>query len=495
VGKAVELITYADRLGGDLPGLRRVLAGPLAGLFGGVHVLPFFDPFDGADAGFDPRDHTAVDPRLGTWDDVAALAADGHRLTVDVIVNHVSSSSPPFVDWLARGADSPADGMFLTLGSVFPDGATEADLLRLYRPRPGLPFTPYDCADGGRHLVWTTFTPQQVDLDVRHPATRAYLRRVLERLATAGVARVRLDAVGYAVKTPGTTSFMTPETFAFIDEVTGWCHELGLEVLVEVHSYYRHQIEIAARVDRVYDFALPPLLLHALTTGDPQPLLDWAAVRPTNAVTVLDTHDGIGVVDVGGEGGADGRGRPGLLPPASIDALVEAIHEGSGGTSRPATGAAASNVDLYQVNCTFYDALGRDDRRYLAARALQLWFPGIPQIYYVGLLAGVNDVGLLGRSGVGRDVNRHHYDAAEIAEAVETPVVRALFAVIRLRNTHPAFDGDFTISADAGLLTACWTLGANETSLQVPLTSLPQPTGEVTLRWTSPDGPQALSLP
>lgn len=252
----MELITYADRLGGDLSGLRRVLDGPLAGLFGGVHVLPFFRPYDGADAGFDPADHTEVDERLGTWSDISALSAT-YAIMVDVIVNHVSSSSPQFQDWLAGGAGSEFDGMFLTLGGVFPGGAREDDLLRLYRPRPGLPFTVYTLADGTKRLVWTTFTAAQVDLDVHHPATRAYLLRVLDRLAESGVARVRLDAVGYAVKTRGTTSFMTPETFGFIDEITAWCHERNLQVLLEVHSYYQRQIDIARQVDQVYDFALP----------------------------------------------------------------------------------------------------------------------------------------------------------------------------------------------------------------------------------------------
>ena len=308
--------------------------------------------------------------------------------------------------------------MFLTLGGAFPNGAREQDLVRLYRPRPGLPFTTYQLADGSKRLVWTTFTAQQVDVDVRAPATQAYLRLVLDRIADAGVANVRLDAVGYAVKTPGSTSFMTPETFAFIDTLTEWCHDRGLEVLVEVHSYYRQQIEIARKVDRVYDFALPPLVLHALTAADADPLLSWLAVRPTNAVTVLDTHDGIGVIDVGAD--AQDRTQLGLLTPEQIDTLVETMHDNSGGTSRRATGAAASNVDLYQVNCTFYDALGRDDERYLLARALQFWTPGVPQVYYVGLLAGSNDMELLAATGVGRDVNRHHYTRAEIATELET---------------------------------------------------------------------------
>src|SRR5216683_3379070 len=183
----VELIAYASRLGGDLGRLREIMAGPLAGLFGGIHILPFYLPFDGADAGFDPQDHTAVDPRLGSWNDIAALAQDGYSVMADVIVNHVSATSPQFLDWLAKGPASAYDGMFLTLGSAFPQGAREEDLLRLYRPRPGLPFTPYSLADGSKRLVWTTFTPQQIDIDVRNQLTRDYLRQVLDQLAAAGV--------------------------------------------------------------------------------------------------------------------------------------------------------------------------------------------------------------------------------------------------------------------------------------------------------------------
>jgi sucrose phosphorylase len=473
----VELIAYADRLGGDLTGLRDVLDGPLAGLFGGVHILPFFRPFDGADAGFDPEDHTEVDPRLGTWNDVAAIA-DDFEVMVDVIANHVSSTSPMFLDWLARGAASEYDGMFLTLAGAFPDGAREEDLMRLYRPRPGLPFTPYQLADGTRRLVWTTFTPQQIDVDVRAARTRAYLIRVLDRLASANVARVRLDAVGYAVKTPGLTSFMTPETFAFIHEVTGWCHERGLEVLVEVHSYYTQQVEIARQVDRVYDFALPPLVLHGLTAGDADPFLAWARVRPPNAVTVLDTHDGIGVIDVGAD--ATDRSRAGLLTPAQIDHLVEAVHAASGGTSRKATGAAAANVDLYQVNCTFYDALGGDDDRYLIARAIQFWTPGIPQVYYVGLLAGSNDMDLLAATNVGRDVNRHRYSRAEIDAAVERPVVQALFRLIRFRNTHPAFAGELALGGGGSRLVMEWTAGDERAELDTDLAA-----GTAVVRWTA----------
>ena len=471
-----DLITYADRLGGDLPGLKAVLDGPLRGLFGGVHVLPFFRPFDGADAGFDPEDHTEVDPRLGSWDDIAAISS-GYRVMVDVIVNHVSSSSPQFLDWLARGSDSQYAGMFLTLAGTSRRAPPRRTCCGCTGRGPGLPFTPYTFADGSKRLVWTTFTPQQIDLDVRQQISQDYLLRVLDSLAETGVKRVRLDAVGYAVKTPGLTSFMTPQTFRFIDQITAWCHERDLHVLVEVHSYYQSQVEIAKQVDQVYDFALPPLVLHALTAADADPLLAWLDMRPRNTVTVLDTHDGIGVIDVGAD--ASDRSRPGLLTPDQIDRLVESMHDNSGGTSRQATGAAASNVDLYQVNSTFYDALGQDDGRYLLARALQFWAPGVPQVYYVGLLAGSNDMDLLARSRVGRDVNRHHYTPAEITEAVQRPVVQALFGLIRFRNSHPAFDGDFSASGGGPNLVATWTAGEDRAVLDVDLAA-----GTGTITWT-----------
>ena len=449
----VQLIAYADRLAGDLPGLAAMLDGPLDGLFAGVHVLPFFTPFDGADPGYDPDDHTAVDQRLGTWADVSRIARD-HDLTVDVIVNHVSTRSPQYLDWLTQGEESPFADMFLTLGRVFPDGATEADLLRLYRPRPGLPFTPVTMADGSQRLAWTTFTSAQIDINVRSESGRRYLLSVLDRLADAGAAAVRLDAVGYAVKTAGSSSFMTPETFDFIDELAGQCRARALQVLVEVHAYYETQIDIARQVDLVYDFALPPLVLHALITGDPQPLTHWLHLRPRNCVTVLDTHDGIGVIDVGAD--AADRSRPGLLTPSQIDALVEAIHVNSSDTSRAATGTAAANADLYQLNCTFFDALGGSDEAYLVARAIQFFTPGIPQVYYVGLLAGSNDTELMARTNVGRDVNRRYYSSAEVEAELERPVVRALCNLIRLRNWHSAFDGEFTAVGDATTLAMAW---------------------------------------
>ncbi len=214
----------------------------------------------------------------------------------------------------------------------------------------------------------------------------------------------------------------------------------------------------------------PDSELHRLMTAFPRAgEVRWIGLRPPNALTVLDTHDGIGIIDIGADA-TDRAARPGLVPPNELDALVERIHAHSQGQSRQATGAAASNLDLYQVNCTYYDALSRDDEAYLAARAIQFFLPGVPQVYYVGLLAGDNDMALLKASGVGRDINRHHYTPAEIEAALRRPVVQRLCALIRLRNTHPAFNGRFELldSAD-GELALRWQHEGRSAALRVDL--------------------------
>ena len=460
-----QLIVYADRFGGTLKAVGELMRTCLAGVFGGVHILPFYVPFDGADAGFDPIDHKQVDPRLGTWDDIVSLSTD---LTVvaDAIVNHMSAGSREFEDFRARGDASAWSPMFLTMSDIFPNGASEEDLARIYRPRPGLPFTLMRLGNEAR-LVWTTFTSAQVDLDIRQTLTWAYLTSVIDQLTASGVSIIRLDAVGYAGKVAGTNCFMTDDTMDFVGRLRDYCHQRGALVLLEVHGHFGQQIEIAQQTDLVYDFALPPLALHAILSCDPGPLAHWLEVRPRNAVTVLDTHDGIGIIDVGPN---DLRpSEPGLLNETQIAGLVESIHANGGEASRRATGAAVSNLDLYQVNCTFFDALGRDDHRYLLARAIQLFIPGVPQVYYVGLLAGANDVNLFEQTRIGRDINRHRYSCGEIEDELARPVVRAQVRLLRLRREHPAFDGSFSYGISGPSLTLRWSDGANELVLDADL--------------------------
>lgn len=439
----MQLITYADRLGGTLSGLHELLRDEFDGLFSGVHILPFFDPIDGADAGFDPIDHTAVDARLGTWQDVANLGAD-YSIMADLIVNHVSSDSPQFRDVRENASTSRYWDLFLRKADVFPadsaDSPAAEEIRRIYRPRPGAPFTKIQLDDGSTVDFWTTFSSNQLDINVEVPAGRDYLDSILKQFAKARVREIRLDAAGYAIKRRGTACFMLPETFDFISELSKRAGELGMQTLVEIHSHYQTQIAIASSVGRVYDFALPPLVLHSIYTANFDALKRWLALAPRNCVTVLDTHDGIGIHDVARQGDIEG-----LLADDEIDSLVNTIHDKTGGDSARASGHAASNLDIYQVNSTYYDALGRNDKEYLIARAIQFFAPGTPQIYYVGLLAGGNDISLVEKTGVGRDINRHYFTREEIQADLQRPVVQRLMDLIRLRNSLSVFDGSLTI--------------------------------------------------
>ena len=460
----VQLITYIDRLtGSDTQTLNNILNDQLADLFSGVHLLPFYYPIDGSDAGFDPIDHTQVDSRLGDWNDIKALG-QGHELMADLIVNHMSAKSKEFKDVLANGKNSPYWDLFLTKDKVFPNGLSEEQRKKIYRPRPGSCFTNFSLPNNESADFWTTFTDNQIDIDITSEISKEYLTRILKTFSENNIKMIRLDAAGYALKKAGTSCFMLDETFEFIDELSKTANDLGIETLVEIHSYYQTQIEIAKRVDRVYDFALPPLVLHSIFSKDFTALTKWLKISPKNCITVLDTHDGIGIIDVGPM-----NGKPGLLNNDEIDNLVETIHVNSAGESQKATGAAASNVDLYQVNCTYYDALGQNDFDYLVARAIQFFSPGTPQVYYAGLLAEKNAMELLSKSNVGRDINRPYLNSTDIEKALNKPFTKAMVSLIKLRNNCDAFNGEFNVNSDSSTLKMKWKKGEHSATLAVDL--------------------------
>ena len=451
-----SILVYAERVGGNLGEIEKLLKGPLKD-FEGIHVLPFFHPYDGDDAGFDPIDHKIVDPRLGDWSDFKRIS-ETHELTADLIVNHASYLSPEFLDWQEKGEKSEFDGLFLTFDVVFPNGGTEDGITSFYRPRPGLPFTAYE-VDGRRRLVWTTFMPSQVDIDIKHPNGQKYLRNVLEALKSGGVKVVRLDAVGYAVKTPGTDSFMTPETLKFVEEITELIHSYDMRVLVEVHAHYTQQLDIAPLVDLIYDFQTAPLLLHSFFTGTVDKLDLWFSKRPNNCLNVLDTHDGYGVIDAGPI-----NGRPGLISQDDMAFIFEKAAENTQGHSSIASVVPQWFTLPHQINATLPNILA-NDTAYVISRAVQFFLPGEPQVYYVGLFNGMDDQELFRASGQGRDTNRHNYTPAELEVALKQPVTRAIIALARLRK-HNAFHGTFSYEQTGhDTMTLAWVHGNDSVRL------------------------------
>ena len=274
---------------------------------------------------------------------------------------------------------------------------------------------------------------------------------------------VRLDAVGYVVKKAGTSCFMVePEIWEVMDWLARTADGLGLSLLPEVHDVHATHEKLTDHGYWTYDFVLPGLVLHAFESGDAARLAAHLASSPERQFTTLDCHDGIPV-------------RPdldGILEPAEMLRLADVVLAHGGNVNRILSDPHAGGVDVHQLNCTYYSALGEDDERYLAARAIQLFARGIPQVYYVGLLAGANDHLAVARTGEGRAINRHDYTTAEVEAALERPLVRRIIELIRLRATHPAFAGRLSITVpDRTSLRLTWSTGPHSCRLEVDLTS------------------------
>jgi sucrose phosphorylase len=458
-------LTYPDSLGGDLAAVNRLLDGPLAGLFRGVHVLPPF-PSTG-DRGFAPVTYERIEPAFGTWRDIEAIA-EHHDVLLDVMVNHISRRSEQFADFERNGRRSQWADLFITVDKVWAAGvAPPDDLARIALRKPDSPLSPITItATGAVEQVWTSFGTsewaEQIDLDVNTPATRALITGWLRTLAAHRVRLVRLDAVGYVTKRAGTNCFMVePEIWHFLDWITDVADGLGLVLLPEVHDRYDTHRRLSARGYWTYDFVLPGLVLDALHRADASALTAHLDGSPSRQFTTLDCHDGIPV-------------RPdldGVLEPARLVDLTERSVARGGNVNRLLSTTAPGELDVHQINCSYYSALDHDDDRYLAARAIQLFARGVPQIYYVGLLAGSNDEDAVRRSGDGRSVNRHDFSVDEVLTALDRPVVRRLLDLVRLRNTHPAFDGDATFGHSGSRLNVVWTNGTSSCTLDVDLAS------------------------
>jgi sucrose phosphorylase len=429
-----------------------------------VHILPPF-PSSG-DRGFAPVTYQEIDPRFGTWEDIRRIDRR-HDVLLDVMINHISRQSPEFQDFQRVGRRSRHADLFITLDKVWPDGdPPPGDVAQIFLRKPDAPFSTVTIEETGEsERIWTSFGSEhwseQIDLDVTSDTTRTLVSGWLRFFADQGIRIVRLDAVGYVIKKPGTSCFMVePDIYEFLGWITGVADSLGLVVLPEVHDPYPTHERLSAHGFWTYDFVLPGLVLHALETGEARRLAAHLERSPDRQFTTLDCHDGIPV-------------RPdldGILKPFEMLDLAERIRRREGNVNRLLSGDGA-DVDVHQLNCTYYSALGCDDERYVAARAIQLFAKGVPQIYYVGLLAGENDTAAVERTGEGRAINRHDYRLEEVAAALRRPVVGRVVELVRLRNTHPAFNGALDVESDGSLLRLRWRNGEATCSLDVDLSS------------------------
>ncbi|HDL2079600.1 TPA: sucrose phosphorylase, partial [Enterococcus faecium] len=312
---------------------------------------------------------------------------------------------------------------------------TQEDIDLIYKRKDKAPFQTVEFADGTTEEVWNTFGEEQIDLDVTKEVVKEFIRETIKDMANHGCSLIRLDAFAYAIKKLDTNDFFVePDIWELLDEVRQEAAKYDVELLPEIHEHYSIQMKIANHDYYIYDFALPMVTLYSLYSGKSERLANWLKMSPMKQFTTLDTHDGIGVVDARD-----------LLTDEELDYTSEELYKVGANVKKVYSSANYNNLDIYQINSTYYSALGDNDRSYLLARAIQVFAPGIPQIYYVGLLAGKNDIELLEATKEGRNINRHYYDLAEIEEEVQRPVIQQLFALLKFRNESAAFDLDGTI--------------------------------------------------
>jgi sucrose phosphorylase len=436
----VWLITYGDQVTREgeppLATLARFMDRWLAPAFSGVHLLPIY-PYS-SDDGFSVIDYRAVDPQLGDWGHVQNLARR-YALMLDAVINHASVQSAWFQGFLR--CEEPYRRYFLV-------PPADWDLSRVVRPRTTPLLTEFATACG-RKRVWTTFSADQVDLNYREPEVLLEVLELLLFYAERGARRLRLDAVGFLWKEPGTTCLNLPQTHEIVRLFRTALDRTAPEVALVTETNVPHAENVAYFGDGeheaqlVYNFALPPLVLHAFARGDARALTRWAAglelPGPKAAfLNFLASHDGIGL-----------RPVEGILPPEEVAFLVERTLAHGGEVSYRDTPAGPAP---YELNTTWYDALnppGTSEelgvRRLLASHAIMLALAGLPAVYVHALFGTPNWREGYERSGEKRKLNRRKFREAEVEAWLTDPasrprrILEGLKARLTLRARHPAF--------------------------------------------------------
>jgi sucrose 6(F)-phosphate phosphorylase len=462
----VQLITYPDSLGGDLKSLSYVLKNHLKDVCeGGIHILPPF-PSSG-DRGFAPLTYLEIDHLFGTWDDIKSLGED-FDIMLDLMVNHISRQSAWFQNFLKNGRNSEYEDLFITADKIWSDGKPRQEDLDKIFLRREKPFSLYTTGKNEKpEIIWTTFGKQdpseQIDLDINSETTKKLLSDFIKNFKNQNIKAVRLDAVGYVIKKTGTSCFFVePEIYKFLDWIYDLADSLGIEMLPEVHSEFAIQYKLAERGFWIYDFILPFMILETLITRLSSRLKEYLKQRPHRQITMLDCHDGIPV-------------KPdlnGLVDTEDARKIVDLCMQRGANLSRVISGTHKdkSGFDVHQIRGSYFSLLDCNRDAYIAARAIQFFTPGIPQVYYVGLLAGENDNERVKNTGEGREINRHNFTIKEIEEAIEKDAVKRLIKLIRFRNSYPAFNGSFALEeTDNNHIVMNWENGEDFCKLEIDL--------------------------
>jgi glycosidase len=440
--KDAVLITYADMVSDGkahpFSTLKEFCTARLKGAFSAIHILPFY-PWT-SDDGFSVVDYREVDKRYGNWDDVSRLSEE-FELMFDLVLNHCSSKSPWFREYVS--GIEPGSNYIL-------EGDEEADLSSVVRPRASPLLTPYQTRKGERH-VWTTFSADQVDLDWTSPDLLFEFLDIIMFYASLGCRILRLDAVAFLWKEIGTNCLHLPKTHEVIKLIRNFIEVVAPEVLILTETNVPHQENISYfgkgdEAHAVYQFSLPPLLLHGLLQGTAKHVTNWAAhlAPPPKGCHFLNftaSHDGIGV-----------RPLEGILDTDEILSLADEVR-GNGGHVSMRKLEDGSEFP-YELNATYYGALSHKKdpelgkKRFLCSQAIALAMKGIPAVYFHSLCATPNYTEGVKETGHNRTINRKKWKSEELETLLEDEesnsgeIFEWYTRVLRRRASCPAFHPD-----------------------------------------------------
>lgn len=438
----ITLITYGDSIRQDgispLSALNRFLKERVGNTVSAVHILPFF-PYT-SDDGFSVVDFEQVDPNVGTWDDVTAIA-EHYEVMVDLVLNHMSSQNEWFKAFLAGNPDF--DDIAITM-------PPDADLSSVTRPRVSPLLTPYQTANGDTVHVWTTFSADQVDLNFASPNTLLRILKVLLLYVEHGARIIRLDAVAYLWKQVGTTSIHLEETHRVIQLMRLVLNEVAPQTIVITETNVPHAENISYFGDgtneaqMVYNFTLPPLLLYSMLTQNTQQLCNWinSLSTPSDKTTFFNfaaSHDGIGV-----------RPLEGILDNSALEMLTNKVEQRGGQVSYRNNSNGSRSA--YELNITYVDAVTDPDlpmdlqvKQFVLSQAVAMALAGVPAIYIHSLLGSHNYQEGVEKLGYNRAINRAKLNLDDINVALDDPtsfrsqVFQKLSQLLKLRVQQSAF--------------------------------------------------------
>ncbi len=470
ITNGVMLNAYPDSIGNALSDTITMLEMPeFKDVFSLFYILPTFFNSD-LDRGFSIIDYN-LNKDLVSKDDLEALEKLNIQLKFDIVLNHLSVASPQFKDLLKNGDQSKYKDFFINWNAFWEGNGTMGDdgviipkkefLDKLFMRKSGLPILKVPFPDGTEKPYWNTFYQKvnednsflgQMDVNAKSELVWDFYEETLQKVSHFGCKILRLDAFAYLHKEVGQSNFFNkPGTWQYLERIKQIADKKDLTLLPEIHAEYGLHLhdEVAEEGYQIYDFFLPGLTIHTIENTNSQALIKWAkeiVSKDYKTVNMLGCHDGIPVLDLKGKS-VNGFYNKGLLEDNEIEAIMSKIME-RGGRVKNLYDPAGNKISYYQVNATFFSALGEDEQKLLLARAIQVFMPGIPQVWYLDIFAGKNDYDAADAGGNAghKEINRTNLTMKNVEEGLKRNVVLNQLKLLRLRNTSKAFLGSVRIN-------------------------------------------------